>query len=118
MAAATAPATATKLAADEYTAELAGVPFGAPMGAPEGVAETADGVIAEGASVCRPGRQHGALRGGGDGEEGEEGGDRGEASHLVVVDGERLAGEDSERRRWAVASECLAEETTVVSCEL
>ena len=48
MAAATAPATATKLAAEVYTAELAGMPS---VGAPAGAAETAEGVIAEGASV-------------------------------------------------------------------
>jgi hypothetical protein len=47
MAAATALATATKLAVDVYTAELTG----ASAGAPTGVAETAEGVIAEGASV-------------------------------------------------------------------
>ncbi|KAI4994956.1 hypothetical protein ZWY2020_034859 [Hordeum vulgare] len=51
MAAATAPATAPKLAAEVYTAELAGLPLGARVGAPSGVAETEEGVIAEGASV-------------------------------------------------------------------
>lgn len=44
-AAATAPATATKLTEEAYTAELAGVTTGAPAG----VAETAEGVIAAGA---------------------------------------------------------------------